>query len=956
MEYLFPKTGIQYIEIENCFDNDADGLDDLKSFLIDATSGIPRVCMQKDAADSGMDQGFGDIFGSGDGGDESLGFDTPVEDVATFGTETIEATARQGLDLFANGWLPVPYASANPFWTRMFIRRNVDLTYSLILAVDTSFARDAQNAWLLRSDEIGSTLHPEPGHARFWESDYIARFVRNLMARIPAENGASERQQYIDLVSRFWALTAFCAKHLPKLNFLSPHESSFAPVGVDLVIDFGNCRTCAVVMERTGDPGDARFYRVKMRSRTRPYLVDEGTIDSRFVFSRSPKAVHQAVFPESGSFRELSIARVGHDASEREVGSERSNLSASSMSSPKRYLWDEEPQRFNWCFDDEVVNGTTVSVEGDILRYMEPDKPFGWGAAAQGSAGMPNPGTTNYCRKSGMIFLFSEILTQAYSFINSLNHRKNAPMENSWSRRRVLDNVLLTFPTGMPEIEKAELKRGVEKAVRLWHRYLEDVDRFCVDGQFVSGPLRARGMLQPEPAVSLECDEATAIQLAYLYMELLGPWQNESAAFFDLYGRDRDGSKVLRLASIDVGGGTTDLAITDYTRDREAIGYTRIISRPVFSCGMKCGGDDVLKYVIEQSLLPELIKDSGVENSRWKQLFQTDMMADSEWSGWRKELVSQLWTPVMRQVWGTLEQGTAVNNEPISRLSNIAVSNEEPYRILSERLGRDWKLTDAPVNMRASDLKDALRSVVGKSLEDCANIIALYDCDLLVLGGRVMGHPWFVEKLQELCPVPPSSVVPLHGFSVQPGLYPFSDADGKVQDAKTCVAVGATIHYRARTLGGSLRLEVEQNPNAVSRITGILNPATSRMAGESLFADDRTPESSAFRFGGELWLGEKNIADADAVASPTWKINWAPAVERYLREGWMVDGDPLVQLQRQNVGDLQVLRIGRCEGKFKRINGSGSNALKKEHLRIRFQTMFNDRYWLDTGVLDMAHL
>jgi hypothetical protein len=69
----------------------------------------------------------------------------------------------------------------------------------------------------------------------------------------------------------------------------------------------------------------------------------------------------------------------------------------------------------------------------------------------------------------------------------------------------------------------------------------------------------------PEPF--LQWDEATGTQIVFLYNEIKHNFQGDAALFFQVFGRVREGygeAPCLRLASIDIGGGTTDLIIATY--------------------------------------------------------------------------------------------------------------------------------------------------------------------------------------------------------------------------------------------------------------------------------------------------------------------------------------------------------------------------------------------------------
>jgi Uncharacterized protein conserved in bacteria, putative virulence factor len=67
----------------------------------------------------------------------------------------------------------------------------------------------------------------------------------------------------------------------------------------------------------------------------------------------------------------------------------------------------------------------------------------------------------------------------------------------------------------------------------------------------------------------VEWDEASCGQLVYLYTEVNENFAGHPEEFFDTIARpDKTDRERITLATIDIGGGTTDLVITDYRLDR----------------------------------------------------------------------------------------------------------------------------------------------------------------------------------------------------------------------------------------------------------------------------------------------------------------------------------------------------------------------------------------------------
>src|SRR5450432_344512 len=97
------------------------------------------------------------------------------------------------------------------------------------------------------------------------------------------------------------------------------------------------------------------------------------------------------------------------------------------------------------------------------------------------------------------------------------------------------------------------------------------------------------------PAVIVELDEASATQLVYLYTMVKEIFGGSAAEFLGL-SIPRPGAPraEVRIASIDIGGGTTDLMVASYTLDRGALA-----PRQLHREGPKLAGDDLLREVIQ---------------------------------------------------------------------------------------------------------------------------------------------------------------------------------------------------------------------------------------------------------------------------------------------------------------------------------------------------------------------
>jgi Uma2 family endonuclease len=125
------------------------------------------------------------------------------------------------------------------------------------------------------------------------------------------------------------------------------------------------------------------------------------------------------------------------------------------FSSPKRYLWDNQPQHVDWEFltlKGEINKARLVHIKG-ISEQLSSD----------GSISADSSGGINkvYSRKALMTFAFLEVLAQAKMQINSYVYRHKWGDE---SKPRRIGRLIVTCPTAMSRLEQIALRKCAEDA------------------------------------------------------------------------------------------------------------------------------------------------------------------------------------------------------------------------------------------------------------------------------------------------------------------------------------------------------------------------------------------------------------------------------------------------------------------------------------------------------------
>lgn len=251
----------------------------------------------------------------------------------------------------------------------------------------------------------------------------------------------------------------------------------------------------------------------------------------------------QFVFP--------SFVRLGKEANylmHKATDSDTSKESLSTMSSPKRYLWDGRKSKEEWNFmvlegekDDHILNIPGIS------EYLQSNGQL----ALNGNGGQ----SYHYSRRSLMTFAFLEMLTQAQTQINSDQYRIDRG-DKTMPRR--IRRIVVTCPTAMSKLEREALVKCASDAVKLLNIFKE------VDYKVEIVPAVPSFK---DTESKWYYDEATCSQLVYIYGEVGYKYKGSCQEFFNLYGKTPTGASQpeLTIGSLDIGAGTSDLMISKYS-------------------------------------------------------------------------------------------------------------------------------------------------------------------------------------------------------------------------------------------------------------------------------------------------------------------------------------------------------------------------------------------------------
>ncbi len=613
------------------------------------------------------------------------------------------------------------------------------------------------------------------------------------------------------------------------------NPSKLIPVDVDFVLDIGNSRTTGILVETRAQSVTNlnNSYLLQLRDMDSPERIYTDPFETRIEFSEisfGSEAFSRRSGRRSPAFVWPSPVRIGPEAARLSTQSVCAE-GATGMSSPKRYLWDERDWKQSWRFNTrgdgepyvtrgllaQQVNssGTPLCCMQDkrfrnnrILRKQETECAF----------------ESLFTRSSLMMFLLVEVIQQALLTINSPGQRLR---RESPDVPRRLRQVIFTVPGGMPLAEQRIYRRWAHWAVRvLW-------ETLGWTASYVENPKNQPAELRMEyrrsPVVRCNWDEATCTQLVYIYNEISRKFQGDALLFCELLGRKRPGvgnHPSIRVATIDIGGGTTDLSVTTFELQSDAGSSARMRPHPVFHDGFSFAGDDVLCAVVRDHVLTALgsaMQKAGIPDTHraLNELFGRDVIDSSQESrNHRIQFIRQVAVPIGLSLLSAYENANLrsgsgctachfsdcfeslpgievpydavpLTSKPFPLPSRDALSYVENYMV-RHGVSAPFSVLDVPLVIDPQRIDETIRAVLRDILSNLCEVIHRLDCDVLLLTGRPSSWQGIEDSIVSCLPVPPDRIVAMGKYRVGTW-YPFADALGNVTDPKTTVVVGAIL-------------------------------------------------------------------------------------------------------------------------------------------------------------------
>lgn len=893
---------------------------------------------------------------------------------------------EQSLRLLQNVWLPLPFlrfSSPHHFlsgpdnWVRLHIRlleqtEQPTQTLHLTLAFDTRvYSSEADHPHLAPNQQdlmagfCFALAHDSHHLNDFLDSTWVDGWLREVFSQQAhtveqrSDGEISNALREFEYQAHYLNLLTLLATQfqIPEISFIDTSTSAF--INVDLILDVGNSHTCGILVEDhpAERSGLRHSYELQLRDLSEPIYRYGGFFPSRTEFAPAPFGKQHYSF-ESGrddAFAWPTLTRIGHEA-DRLSKQRQGDSGSTGLSSPRRYLWDEESYTAGWRFNHTGGNSLNeppaigfpfsqlINDEGKPLYCLPLEQRLPVFSA-------------QYSRSSLMALMLSELLAQALTQMNSVVQRQL--MGNSTSPRR-LRTIILTLPSAMPAPEREIFRQRMEEAIVLVWKAMgwDPTDEKPKEDQSL-------------PSIQMEWDEATCGQMVYLYNEIKSHYAGNANAFFTALAQQHSEKprQNLRIASVDIGGGTTDLAIIQYrlqqaTGSQANEGDAKIIPSLLFREGCKSAGDDLLLEIIQRYLLPALqtaLKHAGVESPA---SLMAELFGRQEAPVLQQQVTLQLFIPLAQVILAYYEGfesqqqrseidalfGELLPHKP--KNTTLQLINNEIKRGLPTA-APPFDILQVPLILNLSQLHHDFLATdlsISRHLRLLAEVITLYDCDVLLITGRPSCLPGIQALFRQLQPVPVHRIISMDGYHTS-NWYPFHQ-QGYRDNPKSTAAVGAMLCLLALDLRlpGFYFKAADLQPYSTLRYLGRLNDNNLLPANQVYYADlnldtaDATLENNiSLALNSDICLGFRQLDNEHWPATPLFTLT---IIEPQLARKLAADNLLYVTLRLPSNSSARWTIASA-----KLADGS---SVAVEQLQLKMNTLVDStkgatHYWIDSG-------
>jgi Virulence factor SrfB len=535
------------------------------------------------------------------------------------------------------------------------------------------------------------------------------------------------------------------------------------------------------------------------------------------------------------------------------------------QSSAKRYFWDNEKSPQAWScvpnYGDDIfgpINGLgRLSLLSGLMLRFQPEDGEIWGDGETLPCEWPvvrrpvtSPASPRYPRRNTLTWSVLAIMETAHRQINDSNWTQ----QTGAFHRRVIRNVIATYPSGWTSTEIAHYRAKWMEAIRIF--------------QATNQPAGEEPI-----GLQMRMDEAVASQLPLIYasMQRLSG-NNVGENWIAINGRSTPGQMPkLRVMNLDIGGGTSDVSIVEYEDKKQGVSV-ELDARVLFKDSSTVAGDRLVKAIIEKIILPKLA-ETPEQFAKFGEYFAGAKNVD-ETSGRVAVLTGSLLPLAVyllsRRCSGSWTEGQLSFTPLEAGATNFAV--------LTEKLGLGQvDPSSKRIVVDVPEFDSQVEEVFGKFMRSLAKYASTYDVDMLMVCGKPSEQPAIAALIQRMVPVPAERILFSRGFKAGTW-YPFKEGeDSAIADAKSVTCVGAALE-RAMSLqlipGWKINV---YNESGKRNLWGEMPKAGPRFSSQVLKQDQDISDEIIFSTGTRI--GRKMFDANSCTPEPVYRLDWVDSHE-----------------------------------------------------------------------------
>ena len=911
-------------------------------------------------------------------------------------------------DKFENTWFPMPFFQLNgkrsdfgpTNWCRFkLIPNGLECNikkYNLLLAFDTrtvfkeegfeeedlqetsifTNAADSLKKYALCNTEEGLIGYCSEEKKCGW----VDKFVLKHFHDIDNINDKKLDMPKMKYLAQYIFINRYIQQfgNLPTITLYSNQNAAYG--NVDLVVDIGNSRTCAVLFDNSDFTKSSPL---ELQDFTTPVSNGElnkyrDSFDMRLAF-REANFGGKFGLENSSQFVYPSMIRLGkeanrliHKATNMNTGAEKT----STFSSPKRFLWDEKPQKQEWEFvqlDGETAR--PIYIEG-ISEQLNEDGTLGEGSIKN-----------RYSRKALMTFAFLEILSQARMQINSYEQRNHWGNE---SMPRKIGRIIVTCPTAMSHKEQIALRKCAEDAAIMLDRFFENTYSIEMDEAEIRRRIRvipsAKKLSAKEERIEWIYDEATSSQFVFLYAEIKERYQKNVKDYFDLYGKVRSdleeyNKKSLTVGSVDIGAGTTDVMIAAYKYE-DSNAQCTLIPLPLFWESFYFAGDDLMKQLVQQLVIEgrnspieqKLIQLSKKPVEILQPFLGTNTGVSFRNRRIRSDFNLQVSIPIVSFYLELLKEN---KDDFILSYSDIFGINPPTQTVLRHfKVSFGFEFSDLQWTYKKEVVADIVEKTFDSLIGKISSLLSYYACDIVLLSGRPTSLKPLSDLFLKYYAISPNRLKSMNDYRVgrwypEDKRYPFIDGSGKFINPKSIITTGAMIGQIEENVGlNGFALNLSELKKRLLPRTfyfGKLNEDSLAYLNTIISPDNNhamvTVSSLPSR------IGVRHLDISAYPSRPFYTLDYHDfKIEDRVLGRFDEDNPPIDQVQQEIQKEKDKIRRGMPlivtisrdinedmeKLTLEEVTDKDGNTLNKNFFILQVQSMSEvENYWLDSGIFSL---